>query len=634
MEIQPVVVGTAGHIDHGKSSLVRALTGTDPDRLAEERRRGMTIDLGFANFPLADGRRVGIVDVPGHERFLRNMVAGAAGIDLVVLVVAADDGVMPQTREHLAILELLGVRRGLVALTKVDMVEPGLAELAREDVKELVQGSFLEQAPIYPLSSITGEGLEEFRAALSELALATEPKRADGLFRMSVQRVFSKEGFGTVVTGIPSAGTAGRGDVFEVLPGGHRARVRGIHAYGGEVEQARAGHSSALNVSGIDRDQVSRGAVIATPGFFRSVAMVAVRLRLLDDLARPVRDRTRVRLHTGTADPAGTLVLLESERLSAGEEGLAQVRLDEPVIAAPGDTYVLRSLSPEVTLGGGVILEESRHRLKRGKQFVLEELAGQEESLSKPEALVLSIVRRRHSEPMTRAELCTEIKRPESELLPLLEKLLKDGRLVRESGGDRILARTGLELASERLRGAVSQFFEENENRVQAPRLELQRASGLSLESFQFALGHAVARGEIEALAGGELRPRGREEQSDPETDRVAELLEAGGAKPPSPAELASELGDEKTARAQLDRLVDLGRAVRASHGLYFATTVFEAAKQEVIDNFARNDGKLEIPQLREALGTSRKFLIPLLEHMDAIGFTMRAGAHRVLRKR
>lgn len=634
MEIQPVVVGTAGHIDHGKSSLVRALTGIDPDRLAEERRRGMTIDLGFANFPLPDGRRVGIVDVPGHERFLRNMVAGAAGIDLVVLVVAADDGVMPQTREHLAILELLGVKRGLVALTKIDVVDPELVELARDDVGELVRGTFLESAPIYPLSSISGDGLEKFRAALSEMATATEPKRADGLFRMSVQRVFSKEGFGTVVTGIPSTGTAARGDVLEVLPGGHRARVRGIHAYGGEVEQARAGHSSALNVSGLDRDHVARGAVVATPGFYRSVGMVAVRLRLLSELPRPVRDRTRVRLHTGTADPAGTLVLLETERLSAGEEGLAQVRLDEPVIAAPGDTYVLRSLSPEVTLGGGVILEESRHRLKRGKQFVLDELEGQEKSLSEPEALVLSIVRRRHTEPMTRSELGTEIKRPEAELAPLLEKLLKDGRLRRDTNGDRVLSASGLELALERLRASASAYFEENESRVQAPRLDLQRRSGLSLESFDFALGYAVKAGEFEALSGGELRPCGREEESDPETERIAELLVAGGAKPPSPAELVGSGCDEKAARAQLDRLVDLGRAVRAARDLYFATEVFERAKKEVVDNFGRNDGKLEIPELRETLGTSRKYLIPLLEHMDAIGFTMRAGAHRVLRKR
>ncbi|NOT32346.1 MAG: selenocysteine-specific translation elongation factor, partial [Planctomycetes bacterium] len=273
MEIQPIVIGTAGHIDHGKSTLVKALTGIDPDRLKEEQERGMTIDLGFARFDLPDGRRVGMVDVPGHERFIKNMVAGATGIDLVVLVVAADDGVMPQTREHLAIMQILGVARGLIALTKIDMVEPGLVELAAEDVLAAVRGTFLEGAPILPLSAHTGAGLEAFKQELFRLALATRPRSDEGVFRMPVQRVFSAKGFGTVLTGIPVSGTVALGDVLEVLPSGKRGKVRGIQAYQEAATRARAGHSTAINLADVSVEDVTRGNVLATPGFFRPTRM-------------------------------------------------------------------------------------------------------------------------------------------------------------------------------------------------------------------------------------------------------------------------------------------------------------------------------------------------------------------------
>ena len=633
MEIQPVVVGTAGHIDHGKSSLVRALTGTDPDRLKEERERGMTIDLGFANFALADGRRVGIVDVPGHERFLRNMVAGASGVDLVVLVVAADDGVMPQTVEHLGVLQLLGIERGLVALTKVDMVEPELVELAIDDVRTLLRGTFLEQAPIIPLSSVTGEGLDAFRAELERLAAETPPRSAEGVFRMPVQRVFSKSGFGTVVTGIPVSGSARPGDVLEVLPGGGRARVRGVQAYGGGVDVARAGHSSALNVADVERGQVSRGDVLAAPGYFRPVRMVAVRLRALDDLPRPIQDRMRVRLHTGTADPSGELVLLDTHELRAGETALAQVRLDDPVVVAAGDRYVLRSLSPERTLGGGAILEESRHRLKRGKRFVIDELTRQEQSLDDRVAFLQSVIERRRSKPVTIAELAVESKLPRQDVERWVGELVEGGSVVRGAKGGELFSRAALESGLGSIASACDGWFAEHATRVQVPRLELERSSGLTPEAFAFCLAVAIAEGAFEALAGGELRPAGRAEQSDPEADRAFERLDAGAFQPPTPAELGAEFGGESQARALLDRLVDLGRAVRVSPTLYFSRPAFERAQAAVAANCEAHT-ELVVPELRDELGTSRKYLIPLLEHMDAIGFTMRQGSHRVLRRR
>ena len=296
--IRPVVIGTAGHIDHGKSTLVRALTGVDPDRLKEEKERGMTIDLGFAPMSLSDGRTVGLVDVPGHEKFIRNMVAGATGIDLVALVVAADDGVMPQTREHLAILEMVGVKRGLIVLTKVDMVEAELVEMAAEDVLEFVEGTFLEGAEVHHVSAITGEGMDKLKATLEKMALSAEPRPSEGIFRMPVQRVFTLKGFGTVTTGIPLSGEIKIGEMVEILPGGKLAKVRGIHAYGKESKSARAGHSSALNLTDVDHQSVVRGAVIATPGYFRPVKMIAAKLQALSTLDRSITNRMICLLYT------------------------------------------------------------------------------------------------------------------------------------------------------------------------------------------------------------------------------------------------------------------------------------------------------------------------------------------------
>ena len=634
MEIQPVVVGTAGHIDHGKSTLVRALTGIDPDRLKEEKERGLTIDLGFANFELSDGRRVGIVDVPGHERFIRNMVAGATGIDLVVLVVAADDGVMPQTREHLAIMQLLGIERGVVALNKIDAVDPELVELAREDVRELLAGTFLEDAPILPVSGLKGAGVEELRAAISELATSCPVKSADGIFRMPVQRVFSKQGFGTVTTGIPVSGRAKVGDVLEVQPGGVRAKVRAIHAYGREHGEARAGHSSALNLTDLGKDQVHRGFVVATPGYFEPARMVAARVTLLGDLPRPVKDRTRVRLHTGTAQPTGEMVLLDAADLEPGGTALCQLRLDEPVVVAPGDRFVVRLLSPEYTLGGGQILEESRHRLKRFKSFVIDELSATESSLDREEDLLATFLLRRHLEPTSLHEAAAGIKRDDRATQDLLDRLVE--RKVAVPAGrarNNWLHTEAVEEGLARIAAAVDAWFAEHPQRLKAPLLEIRRGCGLEQAVFGFLTEIAAERGVYDLLPGGELAIAGRAIESDPESDAAHAALLSTGLQPPPPAEFGARLGGEKQARALFERLVDLGRAVRISPDFYLAAEEFERAKDAVVENCGRN-GQLVLPELREKLDTTRKWLIPLLEHLDAIGLTMRQGATRVLKGR
>jgi selenocysteine-specific elongation factor len=643
IEIQPVVIGTAGHIDHGKSTLVRALTGIDPDRLPEEKARGLTIDLGFAPFTLPDGRKVGIVDVPGHERFVRNMVAGATGIDVVLLVVAADDGVMPQTREHLQIMQLLGLSTGLVALTKVDAVEPEMAELAAEDVRALLAGTFLERAPILPISALTGQGMDALRAELARLAAAAEPRSAEGVFRMPIQRVFSVKGFGTVVTGIPVSGSVGLGDVLEILPpagagAAPRGKVRGIQAYQSSVERARAGHSTALNLADVDSKAVQRGCVAAAPGYFRPLAMVAGRFSALPGLDAPLANRTQVRFHTGTFDGAGELWLLDAESLAPGAQALVQVRLQEPVVCAPGDRFLVRLLSPERTLGGGVILEESRWRLKRFKHYVIEELALAEQALGSPIAELEAALARRPRELASVEELEVEIKRPREETRALLAELAR-GRKVHSPGkSGRWMHAEALAKGLAAVREALAAHFRENPHRELVEVSALRERTGLAGELLEALLEEARARGELRLEPGGLVRAAARAAPADPKLEALAARAHALLARepfaPPAQAELAPSLGaPEADVKKALQRLADTGRARRVDEGLWFAGEALERAKAAVAENCGKH-GHLEIPELRDALGTSRKFLIPLLEWFDAQGFTVRQGGHRVLKRR
>lgn len=637
MDIQPIVIGTAGHIDHGKSSLVRALTGIDPDRWEEEKERGMTIDLGFARLDLPDGRVVGIVDVPGHERFVRNMVAGATGIDLVILVVAADDGVMPQTREHLAIMELVGVRRGFVALTKIDAVEPEMVELAEEDVREALQDTFLQDAPILRVSSITGDGMDAVREELVLQAGQVEPRSADGVFRLPIQRVFSVRGFGTVVTGIPVSGTVHVGDVVELLPSGQKGKVRGIQAYHEKAEAARAGHSAALNLTDVDHGKVARGDVAATPGFFQSLKMVGARLSALRTLDRPIVNRMRVRVHTGTADALGELVLLDQDELGAGQEGLVQFRMTEPLVCAPGDRFVVRLASPVETLGGGVILEESRYRLKRFKAFVIDELARQAESLGSLEALLESQLARDPRRWVGLDDLAVMVKRPRDEVARILVGLEEGGRALRPTAAEKWIHAEAHELSLEQVRDAMSAWFEENPLRHKIDVRDLRSATGFEGPFLSMLLDDMVSREELNLEPGGLVVPSGREVALDEETARLRsaalETLVAGGFQPPSQGEVGESIGaSAEDLQRVLDLLVDEGEAVHVGGDMFMAASAYAEARQAVVDNCTAN-GHLEIPGLRDRLGTTRRFLIPLLEHFDAVGLTVRRAGNRILKR-
>ncbi|MCP4688561.1 MAG: selenocysteine-specific translation elongation factor, partial [Desulfobacterales bacterium] len=372
--MKQIILGTAGHIDHGKTSLIKALTGTDTDRLKEEKLRGITIELGFASLDLPGGRRLGVVDVPGHEKFVKNMVAGATGIDIVVMVIAADEGVMPQTREHMEICSLLGVKHGFVAMTKIDMVEEDWLELVQEDVSEFMIGTFLEDAPIIPCSSATGEGLSDITDALETLAGEIPNRPPSSLFRLPVDRVFTMKGFGTVITGTLTSGRIRVGDPIMIYPSGVTSKVRGIQVHNQAVEEAEAGTRTAINFQGLEKASVQRGEVLADPGSLVSSYMVDISLHFLKSNKKPVKNRVRVRFHGGTSEILGNLILLDREELPPGETIVAQLRLDAPTAPVKDDRFVLRSYSPVRTIGGGHVLNPMPRKHKRFKPEVIEGL--------------------------------------------------------------------------------------------------------------------------------------------------------------------------------------------------------------------------------------------------------------------
>ena len=363
--MKQIILGTAGHIDHGKTTLIKALTGIDPDRLKEEKERGITIELGFAHLELPNGQELGIVDVPGHEKFVRHMVAGATGVDLVALVVAADEGVMPQTREHLEICELLKVKQGIVILTKTDLVEDAdWLELVREDIQDFLQGTFLASAPIISVSAVTGDGLESLLNHLQSLCDSVEARSSSGDFRLAVDRVFTMKGFGTVVTGTAISGKVKTGDTLFVYPQLLKTKVRGTQVHNREVNEAVSGQRTAINLQGLEKAALERGNVLATPESLIASFMVDVRLQHLETAPRVLKNRAKVRLHTGTNEEMGTLILLDADELKPGASGYAQVRMDKPVVVRSGDRFVLRSYSPMRTIGGGQILHPAPNKEK------------------------------------------------------------------------------------------------------------------------------------------------------------------------------------------------------------------------------------------------------------------------------
>jgi selenocysteine-specific elongation factor len=631
-----LVLGTAGHIDHGKSSLVRALTGTDPDRLKEEKDRGITIELGFARLELPSGRSMGVVDVPGHEKFVRQMVAGATGIDVVMLVIAADDGVMPQTREHLAILDLLGVDTGVVALTKADLVDPDWIDLVSADVTELLKGTGIEGAPIVPVSSKSGLGIDELRVALDEVAVDAPSKHANLPMRLPVDRVFTIAGAGTVVTGTMWSGVAAKDDLVEIYPGGVDARVRGVQVHSTAVERAHAGQRVAMNVAGVERDQISRGDIIAAPGTLTVTDRFDARFTYLgipgDD--RPFESGARVHVNHGTREVLGRVLLMDGvASLNPGQSVLAQVRLEEPLAPRYDDRFIVRSYSPVYTIGGGVVLDAlppRRTNLRDHERALLDALLAHDLSSASVGLLAARAL------PMSSAEVAAALGVPRPQVADELNKAklerLRVGTetaFITSEALEALLAAVERELlafhaADPKATGLATSALRDRIDRRLSPK------------AFDAVLEIAVARKSAVAEKGQVRHPKAAVSalaaESEAET-KLLSLLRGQGLAPDNVAELAAAAKvDAGLARKVLGRLATNGEVVRVSSELHFSAEAMERAKAKLVEYLGAHPEGAPPSKLREVLDVSRKYALPVLEYFDTHGVTKREENLRRLR--
>lgn len=628
-----VIVGTAGHIDHGKSALVRALTGTDPDRLAEEKRRGITIDLGFA-FLDAVQVRLGFVDVPGHERFVSNMLAGAAGIDLVLLVVAANEGIKPQTREHFEICRLLGVKRGVVALAKSDAADRETLGLVKLEVEEYLRGSFLEGAPIVAVSARTRDGVAELQKALEEAAQALPGKNREGYFRLPIDRSFLMKGFGTVVTGTLVSGGVQPEDEVELLPGGLRLRVRGVQSGGRSVKRAFAGQRTAVNLAGIEQTAVARGMALGEPGRFRKTRRVDVRLELLPGAPR-MKHRAKVHFHAGTATTTGEVLLGDRAEALPGARVLAQIRLAEDLVVAPGDRFIVRQFSPVETVGGGTVLDAQAPRLRRSDTLRTAFL----ETIEKGDpGDVLAAMVERAVPGLELQEIVVRTGWRESQVESVAKTLHAAGR-VRSVRAEPLLLVSSRAFRDvlDKLALAVENFHTRNPLVPGIAREELRANLGRRVrpETFRAALEELKAAGKLDVAgelvkrAGAQILLAGDESKAQEE---IEQAFLASGLMVPAVGDVLAKLTlDAKRAGRLLQILLREKKLVRVSAELVFHRKALEELRSRLGDYRKSRGERISVPAFKELAGISRKYAIPLLEYLDRERVTRRAGDERVI---
>jgi selenocysteine-specific elongation factor len=631
--IPSVVVGTAGHVDHGKTELVKALTGINTDRLAEEQERELSIDIGFAHLDLPDGLRIGIVDVPGHERFIKNMLAGATGIDLVMLVVAADEGVMPQTREHLDIINLLGIETGITVITKCDLVDEEFAGLVEEEIRAHLAGTPLSGAPVVRTSARTGEGLDELVAVLSSTLGRVEPRDTTGPARLPIDRVFTAPGFGVVVTGTLVRGRLALGDSVEVLPGAATARVRGLQVHGSEVGEVTAARRVAVNLARLSREGVARGDTLCAPGSMKASGMLDVRLELLRTAPRPLKQRTRIRLHHGTAELLGRVYLLEGDVLEPGASCYAQLRLEQPVAATRGDRFVIRSYSPMTTIGGGSVLDPTPRRHRRRDAAVAARLEDLEAGDSTDVAL--QWIRERERPLFTARDLATALQLDLGDGEAIVQQLLATGVLVSLSSGDSCVLEEAHRKVTDGALRALADHHEANPLVSAMPKEALQSSLGRPpdalLEDVLLRLaddGRIVVASEGVRLPEHEVRLSEGQERS---LAAMVDLARRGRFAPPSLAEVLERAGatDAKEARALFDIAVARGDLVVVGEHVYHRECLGDLA--QLVRDHVREKGPFTIAQLRDLTGSSRKYVVPLAEYLDRTGLTRRQGDLRTL---
>ena len=617
------VIGTAGHVDHGKSTLVKALTGIDPDRLAEEKAREMTIDLGFAWLTIND-QEIGIVDVPGHKDFIENMLAGVGSIELALLVIAADEGVMPQTKEHLAILDLLQIKDGIILLTKVDLIDdPDWLELVTLDVSEVLSGTVLADAPIVAVSAYTGEGLEALKTLLEEKLSVLGSQPDYGRPRLFVDRVFTLSGFGTVVTGTLTGGSLSVGDQVEIVPGNQKARIRGLQTHKRKLTTAHPGSRVAINLTGIDRDQVQRGQVIAGPGTVGDTILVDATYHHLADAPGSLKHNQQVKLFIGSAEVLARTRVIGQKEIAPGQDGWLQLALSEPVAASRNDRIILRLPSPAATLGGGTILDP--HPGKRHRRFKSESIERlQTLSQGSPEDIIFMTLQRR--EPLPMAELITQSGLDQDIAQSLLSQMFKGGR-IRDIGG-LIMSESGWQAYQNQALNILNGYHDRAPLRLGMPRQELRSKLNLAPQMLNALVAESVEKGLLQE-EGNVLRTSDHEirfsQEQEKKIDSLLRDMNRAGASTPSVKESQQYLGDDL-----YYALIDLGRLRQLNAEVVYEQGQFAKIKERVIE-FLRQNGEIDAAQARDLLQTSRKYAIAILEHLDDIKVTRRVGDVRIL---
>ncbi len=628
-----VIIGTAGHVDHGKTTLIKALTGTNTDRLKEEQERGMTIDLGFASLRLPDGTVVGIVDVPGHERFLKNMLAGVSGVDVVMLVIAADEGMMPQTTEHLNILRLLDVKNGVVVLTKIDLVDKEWTDVVEEDVRAHLAGTFIADAPIIRVSATTGKGIEALKRALQSAVSRAEVRNAGLPFRLPIDRVFTRPGFGTVVTGTLVVGTLRVGDAVEIVPQKAMSRVRGLQIHNQKVTEAEAGSRVAVNLNNVEIDDLERGSQLATPNALSPTLTFDATFNLLPNIASPLRDRDRVRLHLGTAELLGRVRLLdERTELAGGATAYVQFQAEKSLVCARGDRFVVRSYSPLHTIGGGQVLDAAPQRHRKGTASVLAALAATEKG--SPGDLLETLLQRRPY-GIGQRDLFSASEMPPPEFNQALRSISEAGQAVLIGNG-RLIHRVLLETLNARVTLILESYHRQFPLRAGMPSEELRTTLDKQLDprAFQSLMTPWQQTGFLASESGTVRLAAFRVELNERQSallDRIASIYREYGIAIPTITDVSRLVKAPPDALLALLRIgSDRGTFSRVADGQYYHKDTLDKIQQTVRDHVAQT-GSISVGELRDLTGSNRKFALQALEYLDIIHFTRREGDERVL---
>ncbi len=637
-KMKQIILGTAGHIDHGKTTLIKTLTGVDLDRLKEEKARGITIQLGFTSLSLPSGQILGIVDVPGHEKFVRNMVAGVGGIDIVLFTIAADEGIMPQTREHLDICQLLKIKRGIIAVTKTDLVDEEWLQMVKDEIREFIQGSFLEKAPIIPLSSTAGQGIASLLATLDTTAQEVEERTSEGLFRLPVDRIFTMKGFGTVVTGTLIAGTIATGDSVEILPEKLEAKIRGIQVHNKQVEKASAGLRTAINLQGMDKDFLERGNVLVPLKTVTPTSRIDVMIEHLSSSSKPLKNRSRIRLHSGTSEVLAQLILLDQDELPPGGNALAQFKLERPIVVLPRDRFVIRHYSPIFTIGGGEVLDANPHKHKRLASETLAQLNAIKGGSDKEN--IQLFVSDSGWAGLDLLQLVPKTGKSPSQISRLLNELIQEGKLILiDKETQRVIASQKHEELKSLLLKQMKDYHKKFPLKKGIPKEELKSKLPPLIDPrlFNYLLtdlfNSSLIAVEKEKLWLHDHKPLLKDSQKELQ-DTIEKIYRKGGLTPPSFKELVVQLSsDERETKSIIDLLTADSIVVKVKDNLWFHRDALETLKKNLIE-FLKDNGEITTPQFKELTQASRKYTIPLMEYCDQSKITIRVGEKRVLREK